>query len=323
MMRSVILATALFVCGTAADRADEKLPAIPDDDLQLTYPSIRHQRHELISVDLKGENEERLRETAESAMAPHWSPDGRDLVFNAARDGKPQIVIRNAISGEEKALPIDRGGCPAWSPDGKRIAFQSAQNGNTDIYVINRDGTGLKVVAAHPGYDADPAWSPDGKQILFASSRNSQRGLRVFTAEVDGDGVKELFKDDTDSYGWIFADMSPDGKQIAYGSIDGTNRIQLKVYDIASGSWSHCTDGPGIHSYARWSPDGRYIAYVAFELGEAGFNPSVDYVPGEPGADLLVYEVATATSRLVSKGDLSWAGPRPCWRRSYSKKSAK
>ncbi len=189
----------------------------------LTFCSNRHERHELISIDLQGKNEKRLRESPESACGPHCSSDGKFLAFTINRGGKSQILIRRAEQGLETDVSNNdfQEGCPAWSPDGKRLAFQSNRNGNSDIWVMNRDGTELKVIASDPAFDADPAWSADGKQILFCSTRAGQ-GLRVFVADVDGPGVKELIHEDL--YGWVFPDMGPDCKQIACGGLD-VNRV--------------------------------------------------------------------------------------------------
>src|SRR5262249_10724353 len=99
--------------------------------------------------------------------------------------------------------------------------------------------------------------------------------------------------------------------------------IQVKTYDLATEGWSICSDMPGINSYARWSPDGRYIAYVHLVLGKDGFNPPLDFEPGEPSADLMLYEVATGKSRVVSEGSVAWICPRPCWSRARAKPPAK
>jgi Tol biopolymer transport system component len=43
-----------------------------------------------------------------------------------------------------------------WSPDGKRIAFWAVGRSFNSVYVVNPDGTGLRLVTA----GAYPVWGP-------------------------------------------------------------------------------------------------------------------------------------------------------------------
>ncbi len=62
---------------------------------------------------------------------PRWSPDGSQLAFVSARDGKPQVyILPMGIGGEARALTSQPNGAtsPEWSPDGSYMAFLSAMN---------------------------------------------------------------------------------------------------------------------------------------------------------------------------------------------------
>jgi dipeptidyl aminopeptidase/acylaminoacyl peptidase len=63
----------------------------------------------------------------ESASSPAWSPDGKQLAFVRAVDGKPQIFLLRFDGGEPIQLTRWRygAGTPKWSPDGKGILFSS------------------------------------------------------------------------------------------------------------------------------------------------------------------------------------------------------
>jgi Tol biopolymer transport system component len=98
--------------------------------------------------------------------SPAWSPDGQWLAFtrHRGRDGGRVTlhVIRVDGTGERTVFRQDRqdmrrgpqhpspGGWPRdplWSPDGRRIVFtKHFQSGNT-LWIVNADGTGLRLLS--------------------------------------------------------------------------------------------------------------------------------------------------------------------------------
>ena len=102
-----------------------------------------------------------------SSTLAHWSPDGKQLVFESDRDvttpGVPEIYSVNADGSNPVRLtnaPTFVDAMPRWSPDGKRIAFWSNRDGNPEIYVMNADGSNVTRLTNNPANDDFPAWSP-------------------------------------------------------------------------------------------------------------------------------------------------------------------
>jgi dipeptidyl aminopeptidase/acylaminoacyl peptidase len=64
----------------------------------------------------------------EGASQPAWSPDGSELAFVRAVDGKPQIFLISMEGGEPRQLTKYKYGAsnPKWSPDGNKILFSSS-----------------------------------------------------------------------------------------------------------------------------------------------------------------------------------------------------
>ncbi|MFT3825991.1 MAG: S9 family peptidase [Chitinophagaceae bacterium] len=63
--------------------------------------------------------------TKESSSQPVFSPDGKQIAFVRAADGKPQVFLLSLDGGEATQLTKFKYGAssPKWSPDGKKILF--------------------------------------------------------------------------------------------------------------------------------------------------------------------------------------------------------
>ena len=117
-----------------------------------------------------------------------WSPDGRRIAFDSARDGNSEIYVVNSDGGGLQRLTRNAGPdlAPAWSPDGRRIAFA----GSRGIHVMNADGSGQRNLMRKPPRDFAPTWSPDGRRIAFGSLRDGN--AEVYVMNADGSGQRNL-----------------------------------------------------------------------------------------------------------------------------------
>ncbi len=113
---------------------------------------------------------------------PRWTPDGSALVFAANRHengeydpNDSEIYEVTLATGTVRALTSRHGPDrdPVVSPDGKQIAyvgFDDRLQGYqvTKLYLMNRDGTGSRLVSGKLDRDvADLRWSADGKGLYF------------------------------------------------------------------------------------------------------------------------------------------------------------
>jgi TolB protein len=237
---------------------------------------------------------------------PDCSSDGQWVVYasylkdavelwalNLETKAKRQLTTGSAVNLE-----------PRFSPDGKRIAFVSTSfHGRFHIFVGDFSDGELKNVQRLTGenrsslpryyysqfdHEISPAWSPDGKEILFVSNHNHIYGTGGFwrmKAE-PGAEAREIHYEETT---WkARPDFSPDGKRIVYASYLGQQWHQLWVLPSDGGDAFPLSYGDFDNVGARWSPDGKRIAFIS----NRGGNTSLwtETIPGGGQNELVAKE---------------------------------
>jgi len=178
--------------------------------------------------------------------------DGIEDIYVMLPDGTGvrRVTVTETVAGESRGSWV-----PAWSPDDKQIVFASNRDegGSANLYVVDADGSNLRRLTRHTGFDYTPDWSPDGERIAFMSTRDGSPD--VYVMDSGGSNVTRLTEGEENL---CCPDWSPDGVRIAFhaaGHIqvmnaDGGNRLSL-----------------GRGGLPRWSPDGERIAFVrAFQV---------------------------------------------------------
>jgi serine/threonine-protein kinase len=194
----------------------------------------------------------------QSYAGPRVSPDGKRiaLVLSTGRDYDIWIyeIARNTLTR------ITFGGSnktPVWSPDSKRIAYWAGDKGS--VLVSSADGLGrpeeLFTGPTHR-YFVD-AWSRDGRFLILDCQTGGGFYTDIDLLPLDGSRKVEGFIED--QFDTRLADLSPDGRWIAYVSNEsGTYQVYVQPFPGHGGKWQVSSDGG---TEPRWSRDGRRLYY--------------------------------------------------------------
>lgn len=112
---------------------------------------------------------------------PHWSPDGRDIVFSSNHEFGHQIYVVDVATGEQtRVSPLTSGGCePRFSPDGRKVAYVSRRLWRVKSRLVEHDLATReeRVLVEWPALNYDPVYSPDGTELAFASNIDGQYAI--------------------------------------------------------------------------------------------------------------------------------------------------
>ncbi len=206
-----------------------------------------------------------------SDRQPRWSPDGRTLAFVSTRANGAQLWVLPVAGGEARRLTSLADGVfdPLWLPDGTGLIVTSDIKWPAEQEIDRRNGdfpTDARIWTGLMWRHWDD-WRAGKRQHLF-SVRLADGDTRDVTP-VDHDVPTIATGGDGD------VSVSPDGKEIAvamHGDPTVADNTNVDVYIMGpDGSGMRAlTTGRGADNTPRYSPDGKWLAYLSME--RAGFE---------------------------------------------------
>ena len=206
-----------------------------------------------------------------SDRQPRWSPDGKTLAFISTREGGAQVWVMPIAGGDARKVSslADGAGDPLWLPGGSGLLVRSDIKWPAQQEIDERNGS----------YPTEARIWTD---LMWRHWDDFRAGKRqhVFRVDLASGKATDLTPVDQDvptiaTGGDGDVAISPDGGQIVAAVhtdstvADNTN-VDLATVPNGGGPLVPFTPNPGADNTPRFSPDGKWLAYLSME--RAGFE---------------------------------------------------
>lgn len=193
------------------------------------------------------------------------SPDGRfaAVTLYDARLGDDVCAVLDLEQGTRTTLNgyiTD----PVWSPDSTKLAYTTGTSEGDRIVIYDTETQAAGQLTAETGYfdEYTASWSPDGQSLLYIGTQYNGAAY-LCSHDLTTGQVEPLAAVQNGRY----PVCSPDSRYIAY-TVQSYPQSLLYVYDRQAGGDPQLLDDTlrqddRGRSCVAWSPDGRYLTYVA------------------------------------------------------------
>ena len=269
---------------------------------------------------------------------PVLSPDGSQSVVTTSTPNYEDnrfdrtLILVDIATGEQRELTPHRPAVnqPRWSPSGDLLAFTDRGEDGEERQVFLLPMTGgeaRQTTHAAEGVETFE-WTPDGASILYTTrdtavklegeerhnksfevgnnsylTREAPRSAQLWRVRVGGGEAERLTEGVESIAGFV---VSPDGATVALEVLPLPHsgeeiRSTIRLLNLESGEMSSLVGDPPVN-LARFSPDGRYLAFSRSRGQEAYFHPSGIFAKPVDGG-----EVVDVTARIDRNlGGMAW-----------------
>ena len=235
-------------------------------------------------------------------------------------------MAKKAAMAIEDVLRLRQVGEPQLSPDGRCVAYvvtqldEDSKEYRRDLWLASTDGDEARQLTYEGDVNGEPRWSADGTQIAFVSNRGEEQASQIWLLPIDGGEARQLTTMETGCHG---IDWAPDGQSLLFLSREAPGEKEKKLQErggirivdrfvkmhqvwtatVTDGRCRQLTRDRSSKSAARWSPDGRRIAF------EKRRDPTSNH---DYQTSLWVMAASGKAKRQLSDGDSCATAPAWC-----------
>jgi hypothetical protein len=202
------------------------------------------------------------------------SPITRAAQFSVSATGSLAYVSHRGNSAEQALVWVDRNGReepavparaygrpgPRLSPDGRFVAVVMEEQ----IWLYEFARETFSRFSLEGSSNIGPAWTPDGARIAYSSNQEGTQNL--FWKATDGSGGAERLT--VGQHQRYVGSFSPDGRLLVFPEIHPETLYDIWVLRLDDFDEEPFLRTPFTDAAPRFSPDGRWLAYVSDESGQ-------------------------------------------------------
>jgi len=244
-----------------------------------------------------------------SDRQPRWSPDAKTLAFISTREGGSQVWLLPSGGGDARKLSsLDDGASdPVWLPGGTGLLVVSDIKWPTEQEIDRRNG-------------AFPTDARIWTSLFWRHWDEFRAGKRqhVFRVDVATGKATDLTPVDHDvpaiaTGGNGDVAVSPDGREVAvalHGDSIVADNTNVDIYLLTpdGGGMRAITTNRGADNTPRYSPDGKWLAYVSMERPGFEADRLRLMLVGRPGGQV----VEATAGWTLSVGSYTWCPNSRC-----------
>lgn len=253
----------IFICSHAEDVMEQAIFS----NVRIIIPAARDFKpytdyigSQLEVMDVSTGHRRVLHSAPNSLQAPNWTPDNKNLIFNAEGLLYNYSLSSGQITKLNTGEQNDNNNDHVLSMDGKMLGISNHLGNRSTIYVLPASGSDKPAQITEEAWGPSylHGWSPDKKTLIFTGRRNEM--FDIWAIDVATKKEKPLTQSTTLDDG---PEYTPDGKFIYFNSVrTGTMKL-----------WRMKPDGSEpeqitFDEYNDWfphiSPDGKWIVFLSF-----------------------------------------------------------
>jgi dipeptidyl aminopeptidase/acylaminoacyl peptidase len=242
-------------------------PDVSPDGSRVVFVSDRSGPTEIWTMAVDGSDARPVTTMNGHTRRPRWSPDGRQVAFDARASGSyhTDIYVVNARGGEPRRLTTDvsQDTWATWSADGQWIYYLRHVRGSPEIWKVPAAGGPPEQITHDHGLSAQE--STDGRFLYYSTAARELWRVRL------GGGVRQLMlkmPSRTEWGGlWTVTDAG-----IYWLNADGSPHPAIDFLSFATGRSSRAFTPPGsvaMGSNISVSRDRRLLLLAQLDYGSS------------------------------------------------------